>query len=89
MADTFSGTDFPFGQAGQAQFYDKSSNLGFALSVDNASATDLYFQISTPIGAGWGAIGSGDKMDRSLMFIIYPSSTRNGGCMLSGPEEAC
>ena len=65
--------------AGDAQFYDTGSNLGFALSTtQNASSTDLYFQIAAPKSAGWGAIGIGDKMDGALMFIMYPSSENNG-----------
>ncbi|KAK5215731.1 hypothetical protein LTR72_011218 [Exophiala xenobiotica] len=64
------------------QFYDKPSHLGFALSTFNnstASGTgshqnELLFQLSVPSIAGWGAIGTGDKMDGSLMFILYPST---------------
>ena len=58
-----------------AQFYDSSANLGFALSTaSNGSSTDLLFQISAPQSAGWGAVGIGDKMDGALMFIMYPST---------------
>lgn len=64
---------------GGAQFYDISSNLGFALSTtQNATSTDLLFQVSAPKSAGWGAVGIGDKMDGALMFIIYPSTQDDG-----------
>lgn len=64
---------------GDAQFYDTSSNLGFALSATyNASSTDLLFQLSAPKSAGWGAVGIGDKMDGALMFIMYPSTKDEG-----------
>ena len=59
-----------------AQFYDESSKIGFALST--TSNGDLLFQVSAPTSSGWGAIGTGDKMDGSLMFIIYPSSLKYG-----------
>jgi len=58
-----------------AQFYETSSNIGFALStIQNGASADLYFQISTPKSAGWGAVGIGDSMDGSLMFMMYPST---------------
>ncbi|KAK5202873.1 hypothetical protein LTR41_011385 [Exophiala xenobiotica] len=64
------------------QFYDKPSHLGLALSTftnSTASGTgshqdELLFQLSVPSIAGWGAIGTGAKMDGSLMFILYPST---------------
>ena len=62
----------------QAQFYDTSSNLGFALSTArNGTSTDLFFQMTASVSAGWGAVGTGDKMKGSLMFIMYPSSQKN------------
>ena len=58
-----------------AQFYDSSAKLGFALSTaSNGSSTELFFQLSAPQSAGWVAVGIGDKMDGALMFIIYPST---------------
>ena len=63
---------------GDAQFYDTSSNIGFALSTaQNGTSTDLLFQMSTPQSAGWGAVGIGDRMDGSCMFIMYPSSQQD------------
>ncbi|KIW12035.1 hypothetical protein PV08_09309 [Exophiala spinifera] len=58
------------------QFYEKSSRLGFALSTlreHNGSPDELLFQLRVPSEAGWGAVGTGDKMDGSLMFILYAS----------------
>ena len=60
-----------------AQFYEPASQLGFALSTtSNASSTDLLFQLLAPQSSGWAAVGVGDKMDGSLLFIIYPSSDK-------------
>lgn len=68
--------------AGDAQFYDSSSKIGFAVSTaQNASSTNLLFQLSAPQAAGWGAVGSGTRMDGSLMFVIYASGKDNGTCM--------
>ena len=65
--------------AGHAQFFDKASSVGFALSTaQSETSTDLLFQISAPEHAGWAAVGTGDRMDGSLMFIIYPSGQSNG-----------
>ncbi|KAK5399923.1 hypothetical protein LTR06_011422 [Exophiala xenobiotica] len=79
------------------QFYDKPAHLGFALSTftsSTASGTgshqnELLFQLSVPSIAGWGAIGTGDKMDGSLMFILYPSIDSDGKqscCLLNGEK---
>ncbi len=78
------------------QFYDKPSHLGFALSTytnntSNGSGTgsdqnELLFQLSVPSSAGWGAIGTGDKMDGSLMFILYPSTDSDGKQVMLSAE---
>ena len=39
---------------------------------------DLFFQLSVPISAGWGAVGIGGGMSGALMFIIYPDSKGHG-----------
>ncbi|CAD6583608.1 MAG: hypothetical protein ASARMPREDX12_001319 [Alectoria sarmentosa] len=68
-----------FALAGDAQFYDSSSKIGFAVSTaQNASSTNLFFQLSAPQAAGWGAVGSGTRMDGSLMFVIYASGEDDG-----------
>lgn len=59
----------------QVQWFDSSSKMAFALeSAANGSSTDLYFQLSVPQEAGWGAVGIGDRMAGSLMFMIYPGT---------------
>ena len=71
-----------FALAADAQFYDSSSKIGFAVSTaQNASSTNLLFQLSAPQAAGWGAVGSGTRMDGSLMFVIYASGEDSGTCM--------
>ncbi|KAI4152427.1 MAG: hypothetical protein LQ340_002910 [Diploschistes diacapsis] len=58
------------------QFYEQSSNLALALSTgSNSSCTDLFFQISAPTSAGWGAVGIGDQMAGAMMFILVPSAS--------------
>lgn len=65
--------------AKQAQFYQKGQNYGFALSTNAGSnGTDYYMALVAPQGFGWAAVGSGNKMDNSVMFIIYPSGDDNG-----------
>ncbi|KIW24021.1 uncharacterized protein PV07_09760 [Cladophialophora immunda] len=68
--------------AKQAQFYEKSENFGFAISSTgnngNAAAEEFNMQISAPTSYGWAAVGTGDRMHDSLMFIIYPSGQGNG-----------
>lgn len=65
--------------AGDAQFYDSSSKVGFAVSsAQNASSANLLFQLSAPQAAGWGAVGSGTRMDGALMFVIYASGKDDG-----------
>jgi len=66
-------------RCGSAQFYDTTSQVGFALSTaTDGASTDLQFQISAPQRVGWGAIGTGYRMAGSLMFIIYPSAQNDG-----------
>lgn len=67
-----------FASSSTAQFYSQSSKLGFALSSSqNGESTDLFFQMSAPQKAGWGAVGIGDRMDGAYMFIMYPSTDPN------------
>ena len=68
-------------QANQAQFYQTSENYGVAIaSVPADGRVDLLMQISAPESYGWAAVGTGNKMDNSLMFIIYPSEQDNSQC---------
>ena len=63
----------------QAQFYDQGANYGLSMSsAPGVNGTDLYLQISGPTSHAWAAAGTGDRMDRSLMFIIYPAGDDNG-----------
>jgi hypothetical protein len=45
------------------------------------SQTDIYFTFtsqSSPSGEGWAAIGAGDVMDKSLMFVMYNIMEKKG-----------
>jgi hypothetical protein len=44
-------------------------------------------QISAPVSYGWAAVGTGDKMDKSLMFIIYPSGQINVQLLAASKES--
>ena len=70
--------------ANQAQFYEKSENYGVAISsVPDNDNSDFLVQISAPINYGWTALGTGDKMDGSLMFIVFPTSSGDGKPILA------
>ena len=61
------------------QFYDKGSDYGLALTSTTAgNGTSLFLQLSAPASFQWAAVGSGDKMDGSLMFLIYRSDDKDG-----------
>lgn len=65
--------------AGQAQFYQKSEDFGVAItSTQDEGNVDFRMQISAPVSYGWAAVGTGYKMDKSLMFVIYPSGLDDG-----------
>jgi hypothetical protein len=62
--------------AEQAQFYQKSESFGVAVTSTNDDANAVFtLQVSAPVRYGWAAVGTGDRMDNSLMFIVYPSQT--------------
>ena len=68
-------------QAKQAQFYRKSGKYGFAITSAPADGgVDFLMQISAAESYGWAAVGTGNKMDNSLMFIIYPSGQDDSQC---------
>lgn len=59
----------------KVQFYDQSTTLGAAIaSTVTDNGTQFLMQISAPISYGWVAIGSDHKMDKSIMFVIFPSA---------------
>ncbi|OAP56499.1 hypothetical protein AYL99_09678 [Fonsecaea erecta] len=68
--------------AKQAQFYEKSENYGVAISSTGnngkVDAEEFNLQISAPVSYGWAAVGTGNHMHDSLMFIIYPSGQGDG-----------
>jgi Cytochrome domain of cellobiose dehydrogenase len=65
----------------------------FAINIPSAEATDYYIAMTAPVNVGyykqtciiantrWAAIGIGNKMPRSLMFIIAQDG--NGNVTLS------
>ncbi len=49
------------------------TNLTFALNIPSNS-DDLYFHMSGPAGNDWMAVGAGNLMKDSLMFIVYTAA---------------
>jgi hypothetical protein len=49
------------------------SNYTFALNIPDGS-TDLYFHLSGPTSYSWIAVGTGSKMQDSLMIVIYSNA---------------
>ena len=62
-----------------ALFVEPSTGLAVAIQTyQNQSSADLLLSLSVPQSYGWGAVGIGDRMAGSTMFITYPSgSTQN------------
>lgn len=60
-----------------AGFAASDGSVTFALNIpQNDTNNDLYFTIFGPASSSWIAIGMGnDKMDDSLIFMIYADST--------------
>lgn len=81
----------------QEQWYDSGSEMAFALtSAANGSSTDLYFTLSAPEKAGWGAVGIGGGMGGALMFLIYPGMATDcayarftGSCVFTDFSFSC
>ena len=65
--------------AGQAQFYQKSSQLGIALAADGSGNDgSVHLHIESPTSYQWAAIGTGDKMDDSFMILMQASGPESG-----------
>ena len=74
--------------ANQVQFYQKSENFGVAISsTREAGNADFLLQLTAPVSYGWASVGTGDKMDESLMFIIYPSGQGDGKYNMVGKKS--
>lgn len=56
---------------------DKNTQFVFALQADKY-AGDLFFHLSAPSGNEWVAVGIGNQMAGSLMFIAYPDGNGDG-----------
>lgn len=63
----------------QVQFYDKSTKYGVGItSALYENGTQVRLAIVAPVQYGWAAVGSGNVMDSSVMFIVYPDETGDG-----------
>ncbi|KAH0548563.1 hypothetical protein GP486_007893 [Trichoglossum hirsutum] len=58
-----------------------NNNFTFSVNVANES-NDLYFRLEGPIGNSWLAVGAGDQMAGSLIFVVYAAQD-NGNVTLS------
>ncbi|KAI2746649.1 hypothetical protein DTO013E5_150 [Penicillium roqueforti] len=59
------------------------ANFIFAINIPDGS-TDLYFHMSGPTDYSWIAVGTGNEMKDSLMFVIY--SKANGENITFSPR---
>ena len=63
------------------------SNFSFSINVANDS-DDLYFRLEGPIGNSWIAVGAGDSMAGSLMFVVYAAQAAGSEfILLSEPTQ--
>ncbi|ORY57532.1 uncharacterized protein BCR38DRAFT_354536 [Pseudomassariella vexata] len=67
--------------AAAALNYCPSGNICFGLGVPTTSASsgsgNIYFQISAPTSYSWIALGTGDRMSGSNMFVMYQDGDNN------------
>ena len=78
-SDSHTSAGFSRVSAEQVQFYKKSAQFGVALSYQSTSnGSEIYIHIEAPASDQWAAVGTGDAMDGSLMFVMYPGRDRDG-----------
>ena len=77
--DSHTSSGFAGVSAEQVQFYRKPENFGVALSIQSTSnGSEVYMHIEAPASDQWAAVGTGDAMDGSLMFVMYPGEDGDG-----------
>jgi hypothetical protein len=54
-------------------------------STNDDANTVITQQVSAPVRYGWAAVGTGDRMDNSLMFIVYPSQAEGDAGLSLAP----
>lgn len=58
-----------------------STNVCFQLNIPESTASsgsgDIFFQISAPTTYSWVALGQGQKMSGSNIFVVYTSADGN------------
>jgi hypothetical protein len=58
-----------------------STNVCFKLNIPESTASsgsgDIFFQLSAPSSYEWVALGQGDSMGGSNMFVVYTSKDGN------------
>jgi hypothetical protein len=59
-----------------------NNNFTFSVNVANDS-DDLYFRLEGPIGNSWIAVGAGDQMTGSLIFVVYAAQDNGSEAFLS------
>ncbi|KAI9652299.1 MAG: hypothetical protein M1831_007085 [Alyxoria varia] len=65
---------------GVVTFIESNTNLSVGVTTytnRTTSVRDLSMSLSVPKKYGWGAVGIGNRMAGSIMFITYPSSVKN------------
>lgn len=61
----------------EVQWCNGVAGMCFAINIPSADATDYYISMTAPSNVGWAAIGIGNTMPNSLMFVIAPQSNNN------------
>ena len=56
-----------------------SGSLAFAVTVAK-NGGDMFFHLEAPAEYSWVGVGTGEKMDGSLMWIAYRSGNGTGTC---------
>jgi hypothetical protein len=65
--------------AASVQFFKQSEQYGAALATrSGANGTDILLRLEAPTTYQWAALGTGDKMDKSFMILMQPSSANSG-----------
>lgn len=59
-----------------------SGSIAFAVTVAKDDE-DIFFHLEAPAEYSWFGVGTGEKMDGSLMWIAYRNGNGTGKCLAS------
>ncbi len=61
-----------------ATFMYNKDNVNFTFTFTANMNGDFWFSMAAPSKFGWMAVGTGDRMEGSLMFVAYGDGTPTG-----------